>query len=78
MASEKQSVIDDFVSTISQSKVMDHVSHYMLDCCRPGSKQIRNIQRKIKSLIKDSPRYNLSLEESILLGIFDKDFSAML
>ena len=74
VASEKQSVIDDFVSTISQSKVMYHVSHNMLDCCRPGSKQIINIQRKIKSLIKDSPRYNLSLEESILLGIFDKDF----
>ena len=73
--SEKCSAINDFVSTISQSKVIDHVSHYMLDCCRPGSKQIGNIQRKIKSLIQDSPRYNLSLEESILLGIFDKDFN---
>ena len=75
VASEKWSLMEDFVSTVSQSKVIDDVSHYMLDCCRPGSKQIGNIQNKIKSLIQDSPRYNLLLEESILLGILDRDFS---
>ena len=75
VASDKCSVMEDFVSTVLQSKVIDDVSHFMLDCCRPGSKQIGDIQRKIKSLIQDSPQYSLSLEESILLGIFEKDFS---
>ena len=73
--SEKSSIVEHFVKIVSESKVINHVSHWMIDCCRPGSREISAIQRKIKSLIQDSPRYNLSLEESFFLGILDKDFS---
>ena len=48
---------------------------FMLDCCKPRSKQIAEIQALMSSLTKDSPHFKLSLQASILLGLLEKDFS---
>ena len=47
----------------------------MLDCCKPRSKQIAEIQTLMSKLTKDSPRFKLSLQASTLLGLLEKDFS---
>ena len=48
---------------------------FMLDCCKPRSKQIAEIQTLISTLTADSPHFKLSLQASILLGLLEKDFS---
>ena len=48
---------------------------FMLDCCKPRSKQIAEIQTLMSKLTKDSPRFKLSLQASTLLGLLEKDFS---
>ena len=48
---------------------------FMLDCCKPRSKQIAEMQNLMSKLTKDSPCIKLSLQASILLGLLDKDFS---
>ena len=45
---------------------------FLLDCCKPRSKQIAEIQSK---LTKDSPHFKLSFQASTLLGLLEKDFS---
>ena len=48
---------------------------FLLDCCKPQSKRIGRLTSHIASLTKDSLRYELSLQASILLGLLEKDFS---
>ena len=48
---------------------------FLLDCCKPQSREIGELTSEITSLTKDSPRYELSLQASILLGLLEKDFS---
>ena len=48
---------------------------FMLDCCKPRSKQITELQTLMSRLTKDSPRFELSFQASILLGLVEKDFS---
>ena len=48
---------------------------FMLDCCKPRSKQIAEIQALINRMNNESPRFKLSLQASILLGLLEKDFS---
>ena len=48
---------------------------FMLDCCKPKSKQISNIHSHMNKLTKDSPRFKLSPQASTLLGLIEKDFS---
>ena len=47
---------------------------FMLDCCKPRSKQIAGIQSLMSRLTRDSPRYKLSLQASTLPGLLEKDF----
>ena len=47
---------------------------FVLNCCQPKSRQIGEVQKHIVSLIKESPRYKLSSEASVLLGLLEKDF----
>ena len=47
----------------------------MLDCCKPRSKQIAEVQTLMSKLTKDSPRFKLSLQASTLLRLLEKDFS---
>ena len=48
---------------------------FKLDCCKPRSKQIAEIQNLMSKLTNDSPRFKLSLQASTLLGLLEKDFS---
>ena len=48
---------------------------FILDCCKPRSKQIAEIQTHMSKLTKDSPRFKLSHQASTLLGLLEKDFS---
>ena len=48
---------------------------FMLDCCKPRSKQIAEMQTLMSEPTRDSPRFKLSLQSSILLGLLEKDFS---
>ena len=50
-------------------------SFAMLDCCQSRSNEIGDIQKQIMSISEESPLFELSLQGSILLGLFEKDFS---
>ena len=47
---------------------------FMLDCCKPKSKELSSIVQHITTLVKDSPHYVLSNEAAVLLGLLGKDF----
>ena len=49
--------------------------YFLLNCCRPQSKQLKEFQDHISGLIANSPRYQLSLQASTLLGMLETDFS---
>ena len=59
----------------TDTKAIQMSAHFMLDCCNPRSKQITEIQTLMSRLTEDSLRYSLSLKESVLLGLLEKDFS---
>ena len=48
--------------------------YFKLDCRQPKSKDLKMIQDNIISLTQKSPRYSLSLDATILLGLLEKDF----
>ena len=53
----------------------EHKNEYFkLDCCKPKSKELKMIQDKIIDLTEKSPRYKLSLDANLLLGLLEKDF----
>ena len=53
----------------------DKIAYFILNCCKPRSKQLQEIRSRIVDLTKDSPCYELSTEASVLLGLLEKDFS---
>ena len=57
------------------TKAVQMSALFMLDCCKPRSKQISEFQTLMSELIRDSPRFELSFQASILLGLLEKDFS---
>ena len=67
---------DKMIQKISaiHSKQVD-MDYFTLNCCNPRSKELQDIKSKIFQLTKDSPRYKLSIEASVLLGLLEKDFS---
>ena len=53
----------------------DHKNEYFkLDCCKPKSKELKMIQDRIVGQTQNSPRYKLSLDANLLLGLLEKDF----
>ena len=53
----------------------EHKNEYFkLDCCKPKSKKLKIIQDKIVDLTQNSPRYELSFNANLLLGLLEKDF----
>ena len=56
------------------TKAVELSALFMLDCCRPRSKQITEIQTLMSKMTVDSPRIKLSLQASTLLGLLEKDF----
>ena len=55
--------------------VLHKVTYFMLDCRRPRSKPVGDIQKYIASYTRNLPQYTLSLYASTLLGLLEKDFS---
>ena len=50
--------------------------HFMLDCCKPKSKEVNAVVQHITSLVKNSPCYSLAgdIPVSVLLGLLEMDF----
>ena len=69
-------IVDKKIQKISaiHSKQVD-MDYFTLNCCKPRSKEFEDIKSKIVQLTQDSPRYKLSTEASVLLGLLEKDFS---
>ena len=67
-------IIKSFLKEISLD-VVQSTTHFMVDCCRPGSIEISEVQDQISNLTSKSSKYELSFEASILLGLLEKDFS---
>ena len=61
------------ISAIQSEQV--EINYFTLNCCKPRSKELEEIKSKIVELTKGSPRYKLSTEASVLLGLLEKDFS---
>ena len=72
---EKKEVFEKFCEKNTLSRWHDKIAYFMLNCCKPRSKQLQEIRSRILDLTKDSPRYELSTEASVLLGLLEKDFS---
>ena len=57
------------------TRLGQNTAYFQLDCCKPGSKKISEVQEQLISLTGKSHSYQLSFEASILLGLLEKDFS---
>ena len=58
----------------NNSELVHENEYFKLDCRKPKSKELKMIQDNIISLTQKSPRYSLSLDATILLGLLEKDF----
>ena len=65
----------EFCDIIKSSGVVHSASYFALNCRQPQSKQLRHFQDTISGLIANSPRHQLSLQASTLLGMLETDFS---
>ena len=58
----------------NNSELVHENEYFKLDCRKPKSKELKMIQDNIISLTQKSPRYSLSADATILLGLLEKDF----
>ena len=58
----------------NNSELVHENEYFKLDCRKPKSKELKMIQDNIISLKQKSPRYSLSADATILLGLLEKDF----
>ena len=58
----------------NNSELVHENDYFKLDCRKPKSKELKMIQDNIISLTQKSPRYSLSADATILLGLLEKDF----
>ena len=58
----------------NNSEFVHENEYFKLDCRKPKSKELKMIQDNIISLTQKSPRYSLSTDATILLGLLEKDF----
>ena len=72
---EKREVFEKFCEKNTSSTWHDEIAYFILNCCKPRSKQFQEIRSRIVDLTKDSARYKLSTEASVLLGLLAIDFS---
>ena len=69
---EKEKMLQGFLENNCEP---EHKNEYFkLDCRKPKSKELKMIKDNIISLTQKSPRYSLSLDATILLGLMEKDF----
>ena len=72
---EKKVEVKKFCEKNAQSLWHCEIAYFTLNCCEPKSKPLQEIKGRIIDLTKDSPRYELSIEAGLLLGLLEKDFS---
>ena len=72
---KKKEIFEKFCEKSTLSTWHNEIAYFILNCCKPRSKQFQEIRSTIVDLTKDSPRYELSPEASVLLGLLEKDFS---
>ena len=70
----KSKVLGHFCENKSPNLIQE-IAHFIMDCCKPRSKEMSEIQKKLIGLTANSPTYPLSTKASILLGLLEKDFS---
>ena len=58
----------------NNSELVHENEYFKLDCRKPKSKELKMIQDNIIRLTQKSPRYSLSIDATILLGLLEKDF----
>ena len=58
----------------NNSEFVHENEYFKLDCRKPKSKELKMIQDNIIRLTQKSPRYSLSADATILLGLLEKDF----
>ena len=54
---------------------VEKVEHFLLDCRKPGSRKISDFQDTLSSWTSLSPKFSLSRDASLLLGLFEEDFN---
>ena len=69
---EGEKIFQDFFENISE--LVHENEYFKLDCRKPKSKELKMIQDNIIRLTQKSPRYSLSADATILLGLLEKDF----
>ena len=69
---EGEKMFQDFFVNISE--LVHENEYFKLDCRKPKSKELKMIQDNIIRLTQKSPRYSLSADATILLGLLEKDF----
>ena len=67
--------IHEFCCNLQSGFSLLSTSCFTIDCRNPWSRGIGDLQKQILSQTKDSQSYRLSEEASVLLGLFEKDFS---
>ena len=73
--SEQAQVLHQFCTSIRSNSAVKDVKSMTLDCCKPRSKEMAEIQKEISTWASDSPQHSLSDNASLLLGLLEKDFS---
>jgi GTPase SAR1 family protein len=71
---EKSKIFERFCNGIEPG-TLNTVAYFLLDCCKPLSRGLLDIQKHIVDLTRESPCYELSRPASIILGLLEKDFS---
>ena len=73
-ADEKNELFEQFCKK-NTSTWHNEITYFILNCRKPRSnKQLQEIRGRTVNLTKYSPRYKLSTEASVLLGLLEKDF----
>ena len=73
--SEKGKLLDQFCTAVHSC--VHNVKHFMLDCRDPRSNQIAQFKKQISTWVSESDKYEISSQASLLLGVLEKDFSAV-
>ncbi len=69
---EKEMIYKNRVLTQCCKRYSLAKAYFMLDCRKPGSNPI---MKEVVNITRHSPRYDLSLDESILLGLLEEELS---
>ena len=72
--SEQGQVLQNFYASIQSNSAVKSVASFSLDCCKPGSKEMVEFQKRISTWASLSSQHTLSDNAKLLLGLFEKDF----